>query len=210
MNVIIKRLSPELAEDYFDFFDNRAFSDDSPYYPCYCNAFNMSAERIRSEIIEQVDINGGGTEGWKRSLRKSAQNMVERGEISGYLAYDHGISVAWCNANDKGNYYRFGEFSLDDLPLDEENVNESGTEKIKSVVCFEIAPEYRGKGLATALLRRVCEDALKDGYEYVEAYPAVKGKGEFDFTGPMRLYEKLGFTIGEQRGEMLIMRKKLK
>ena len=169
MSLIVKRLTPELAEDYFDFFDNRAFSDNSPYYPCYCNAFNMSAERIRSEIIEQVDINGGGTEGWKRSLRKSAQNMVERGEILGYLVYDHGISV----------------------------------------VCFEIAPEYRGKGIATALLRRVCEDALKDGYEYVEAYPALKGKGEYDFTGPVKLYEKLGFTIREQHGEMLIMRKDL-
>lgn len=210
MNVLIKQLSPELAEDYFDFFDNRAFSDDSPYYPCYCNAFNMSAQRIRSEIIEQVAINGGGTEGWKRSLRKSAQNMVARGEISGYLAFDQGISVGWCNANDKRNYYRFGEFSLDSLPLDEENGKERGAEKIKSVVCFEIAPEYRGKGLATALLRRVCEDALKDGYEYVEAYPAAKGKGAFDFAGPIRLYEKLGFTILEQRGEMFIMRKNLK
>ena len=209
MSVIIKQLSPELAEDYFDFFDNRAFSDNSPFYPCYCNAFNMSAERIRSEIIAQVDINGGGIEGWQRSLRKSAQNMVERGEISGYLAYDQGISVGWCNANDKESYYRFGEFSLDDLPLDEENVKEGSTEKIKSVVCFEIAPEYRGKGLATALLKRVCEDALKDGYEYVEAYPALKGKGEYDFTGPMKLYEKLGFAIREQHGEMLIMRKDL-
>lgn len=210
MNLTIKKMSPELADDYFDFFDNRAFSDDSPYYPCYCNAFNMSAERIRSEIIEQVNINGGGTEGWKRSLRKSAHNMVKQGEISGYLAYDHGVSVGWCNANDKESYYRFGEFSIDDLPVDEEDVKERGTEKIKSVVCFEIAPEYRGRGLATSLLRRVCEDALKDGYEYVEAYPTINGKGEFDFTGPIKLYEKLGFTIQGQRGEMLIMRKKLK
>ena len=37
--ITIKALTPELIEDYFDFFDNRAFSDGSPYYPCYCNAF---------------------------------------------------------------------------------------------------------------------------------------------------------------------------
>lgn len=153
---------------------------------------------------------------WKRHKRKqatsSSQNWKSRNfwsEISGYLAYNHGISVGWCNANDKENYYRFGEFSLNELPLNEENVKDRSKEKIKSVVCFEIAPEYRGKGLATALLRRVCEDALKDGYEYVEAYPAIKGKGEYDFTGPVRLYKKLGFMILEQRGEMLIMRKKL-
>ena len=31
---IIKRLTPDLMEDYFDFFDNGAFSDGSPFYPC--------------------------------------------------------------------------------------------------------------------------------------------------------------------------------
>ena len=199
---------PELAEDYFDFFDNRAFSDNSPYYPCYCNTFNMSAECIRSEIIEQVNANGGGTEGWKRSLRKSAQSMVEQGKIQGYLAYDNEISVGWCNANDKKSYYRFGEFNLHELVSDE--VKDSSTERVKSVVCFEIAPEYRGRGLATALLQRVCEDALKDGYKYVEAYPAIREKEEPNFTGPVRLYEKLGFTLFDQRGKMFIMRKKLK
>ena len=95
--------------------------------------------------------------------------------------------------------------------MDEEKVEDSSDEKVKSVVCFEIAPEYRGRGLATALLQRVCEDALQDGYEYVEAYPAIREKKEeLDFTGPVRLYEKLGFTRFEQRGKMLVMRKKLK
>ena len=28
--ILIKKLVPELIEDYFDFFDNRAFSDGSP------------------------------------------------------------------------------------------------------------------------------------------------------------------------------------
>ena len=45
MNIEIKALTPELEEVYFDFFDNIAFSDGSPYYPCYCNAFNMSKEQ---------------------------------------------------------------------------------------------------------------------------------------------------------------------
>lgn len=209
MNLIIKQLSPELAEDYFDFFDNRAFSDNSPYYPCYCNAFNMSAEYIRSQIIEQVNANGGGTEEWKRILRTSAQSMIEQGKIQGYLVYDNEIAVGWCNANDKKSYYRFGEFNLDEFVSDE--AKDYGAEKVKSIVCFEISPEYRGKGLATALLQRVCEDALKDGYEYAEAYPAIREKEEkLDFTGPVKLYEKLGFTFFERRGKMLIMRKTLK
>ncbi len=31
--ITIKALTPDLEKDYFDFFDNRAFSDGSPYYP---------------------------------------------------------------------------------------------------------------------------------------------------------------------------------
>ena len=48
MEIEIKALTPDFVEDYIDFFDHRAFSDGSPYYPCYCNAFNMSAIEIDS------------------------------------------------------------------------------------------------------------------------------------------------------------------
>jgi hypothetical protein len=30
MNITIRLLAPELSADYFDFFENRAFPDDSP------------------------------------------------------------------------------------------------------------------------------------------------------------------------------------
>ena len=33
MMIRIKRLKPDLLEDYLDFFDHRAFSDGSPFYP---------------------------------------------------------------------------------------------------------------------------------------------------------------------------------
>lgn len=107
---IIKRLTPNLLEDYFDFFDNRAFSDGSPFYPCYCNAFNMSQKRIQDELYKQAAEYGGGKDGWKRALRESAMRMVEFGEIQGYLVYDNGLAIGWCNANDRLNYYRVGEF----------------------------------------------------------------------------------------------------
>lgn len=84
---IIKRLTPDLLEDYFDFFDNRAFSDDSPFYPCYCNAFNMSKKRIQDELYKQAAKYGDGEEGWKKALRESAMRMVASGEIQGYLVY---------------------------------------------------------------------------------------------------------------------------
>lgn len=210
MEITIKRMTPELADDYFDFFDNRAFSDNSPYYPCYCNAFNMTEDQIRAEFFDQAEKNGGGKEALRLAIRESAQRMVAEGIIQGYLAYDRGVSVGWCNANDRKNYFRVGEFSIDD---DEETVvlPVSDSQKVKSVVCFEISPEYRGKGIASALLERVCRDAAEDGYDIVEAYPTQHDTYQpLDFTGPIRLYEKAGFVRSAQQGKMIVMQLNLK
>ena len=70
-----KALTPDLADAHIDFFDHRAFSDGSPYYPCYCNAFNMSTIEI-DNLREQAERCGGGVDGWQRSLRESAAQMV--------------------------------------------------------------------------------------------------------------------------------------
>ena len=211
MNTIhIKRLTPDLLEDYLDFFDHRAFSDGSPFYPFYCNAFNMSKERIQNEFFIQAEAYGGGSEGWKQALRASAVRMVENGEVQGYLAYDGETAVGWCNANDRLNYYRVGEFDLSDVPRDEPCSDCQRKGEVKSVVCFEICPEYRGKGIATLLLDRVCQDAKTDGYAYVEAYPSrSEAMNSLAFTGPKRLYEKAGFLVAAQRDGMYVMRKRL-
>lgn len=206
----IKKLTPDQLEDYLDFFDHRAFSDGSPFYPCYCSAFNMSRERIQQEFFRQAEINGGGNDGWKKALRDSAVHMVKNGEIQGYLAYEDDLAVGWCNANDRLNYCRVGEFDLSAVPPDEPCDNCQCRGQVKSVVCFEIAPEYRGKGIATLLLETVCRDALSEGYMYVEAYPATdEGLQGLAFTGPKRLYEKAGFKVTAQKGGILVMRKQL-
>ena len=208
--IIIKKLTPDLLEDYLDFFDHRAFSDGSPFYPCYCSAFNMSRERIQNEFFRQAEINGGGSDGWKKALRDSAVRMVANGEIQGYLAYDGNLAVGWCNASDRLNYCRVGEFDLSSVPPDEPCDGCQRRGQVKSVVCFEIAPEYRGKGIATLLLETVCRDARAEGYAYVEAYP-VKDEGlqGLAFTGPKRLYKKAGFMVTARKGSTLVMRKPL-
>ena len=213
MNLIIRRMSPELAADYFDFFDHRAFSDDSPFYPCYCNAFNMTEAEIQA-VFDRARANGGETEDFRDALRESAVKMVAQNVIQGYLAYDGEVSIGWCNANDKTNYMHYGEFDLD--ALDEamdfrELIAGDGSRRIKSIVCFEIAPEYRGKGIATALLKRVCEDAERDGYDAVEVYPVLREERDpLDFTGPVHLYEKAGFVRTAQHGKILVMQKELR
>ena len=139
-----------------------------------------------------------------------AERMVQAGEIKGYLAYDNGIAIGWCNSNDRMSYYRTGEFDLHTLPDDEEYTHTIAPGEVKAIVCFEISPEYRGKGIATQFLRRICDDAKLEGYKYVEAYPVKDGENiEMAFTGPLRLYEKAGFEIFELSGNTYTVRKKL-
>lgn len=218
MDLTIKRLTPALAEDFFAFFDFRAFSDGSTFYPCYCNAFQLTEEQIRTDFFARAEALSGGPEGLRNgveslrlAMRESAERMIAQGILQGYLAYDGALSVGWCNANDRKSYVRVGDFDLDKLPaVGECAAFADETERVKSVVCFEIAPGYRGKGIASALLRQVCEDAWAEGYDAVEGYPMLHdGYDPQDYTGPLRLYENAGFVRVGRRGRLLILRKNL-
>jgi hypothetical protein len=54
MNITIKPLAPELSADYFDFFENRAFTDDSSYR-CYCQLYQMSKEQRKAEMDKMTE-----------------------------------------------------------------------------------------------------------------------------------------------------------
>ena len=59
-------------------------------------------------------------------------------------------------------------------------------------------------------MKRVCEDALRDGFDFVEAYPNKEFINTLaDCMGPVKLYEKLGFTASYEIEPKLVMRKKL-
>ena len=81
MAIETKALAPDLAEAYIDFFDHRAFSDGSPFYPCYCNAYNMSTVEIE-QMREAAKRFGGGAEGWQKSLRGIGGENGKRGQDS--------------------------------------------------------------------------------------------------------------------------------
>jgi GNAT superfamily N-acetyltransferase len=153
----------------------------------------------KHNVFGQVEINGGGKEGLRLSLRKIAEKAIQEGDLKGYLAFDDGIAIAWCSANDKTYYRQIPTFA------EENNIG-----RTKSVMCFEVSPEYRGKGVATALLERVIVDAQADGYIAIEGYPHLyKNREIFDFIGPVRLYEKCGFSKEEQQDNIILMRKVL-
>ena len=210
MNITTEKLSRTNMADFFDFFDNRAFSDGSPFAPCYCNAFYLTAEEVRDGIGKRSEMLGGGLEGFTLALKESAKELIEKRIMQGYLAYVDGIAIGWCNANDRQNYVRAGSFIPYEKRDEDYYISNGEHGKIKSLVCFEIAPEYRGKGIARALMHRVCDDAENDGYEFVEVYPQITEKySTLDFTGPIEMYENCGFKEIDRHGKTVIMRKKL-
>jgi GNAT superfamily N-acetyltransferase len=210
MNVTIKPLTECTAADFFDFFDNRAFSDGSPNAPCYCNCFQLTPDEVRIGIGERAAALGGEVEGLRLALRESAQHLIKEGILHGYLAYENNLAIGWCNANDRQNYIRAGAFHPGKHQDEDYYISPGEKGKIKSLVCFEIAPDYRGKGVAKALLKRVCEDAKKERFERVEVYPQfVEAYSSLDFNGPVMMYRNAGFEEVERRGKTIIMRKKL-
>lgn len=202
MRITIKPLSRELIPDYFDFFNNRAFTDNPPWGGCYCTGFQMTKAEEKAQFHDRVEELGGGQDNFMRALQEIVVRQIEGNALRGYLAYVDNVSIGWCNANDKAS-----------LPAEAANgfkVYAPSGEREKVVLCFEIAPGYRGKGVATALLERVIEDARAEGYSAVEGYPQIHSeRTEWDYTGPIRLYEKAGFTRYAQLEDGVVMRKQL-
>ncbi len=210
-NITIKPLSETNIEDFFDFFDNRAFSDGSPYAPCYCNCFHLTHDEVRNGIGARAKELGKGMEGLRLALRESAEALIRSGRLHGYLAYEGAIAIGWCNTNDQQNYIRVGSFNPGKRQEKDYYISCGEKGKIKSIVCFEIAPEYRGKGVTKALLYQVCEDAKVDGYEIVEVYPQAKNDfSSLDFTGPLVMYQNAGFEEVNRQGDTIVMQKKIR
>lgn len=195
MNITVKPLTPGLSDDYFDFFENRAFTDNAPYR-CYCQMYQMTKAQVKAAFDSAAGADPG------QISKNIAAQQLKAGILRGYLAFVDGIAIGWCNANDKAN------FPI--VPCTGESFYAPPEKLEKAVVCFEIAPAYRGKGVATALLRQVLIDAKAEGYLAVEAFPLMRSERyEWDSPGPLRLYEKAGFSKVSEKDGRIVMRKEL-
>ena len=196
-SIEIRPLTPALAGDYARFFDATPHSERPDNFKCYCVMWCGDNQHV-------LNRNFLGSEKIRRSM---AVRYVKAGILRGYLAYCGGQVVGWCNANAKSDCLKcFGWRDIKGtMPTD------GPGEKIKSVFCFAIAPEMRRQGVAALLLERVCQDAARKGFDFVEAYPIKEFANEADdFKGPAELYRKHGFIVHAETGGRLVMRKDLK
>ena len=196
MNIEIRRLTPDLVEDYVRFFDTTPHADNKEEHRCYC-VWWCNDDYEGKDFTSSV-----------AARRNFAIRYVRGKNIQGYLAYCDGKVVGWCNANTKGDclkcycWRRFmGFVSTEESTLDT---------KVKSVFCFAISPEMRRMGVAKLLLERVCQDAAEAGFDSVEAYPKKVFVSEAeDFMGPAELYRRSGFSVYYETDQQFVMRKQL-
>jgi GNAT superfamily N-acetyltransferase len=186
-NLDLHPLSAERLPDLLHFFEQRAFVDHPAWRSCYCH-FPHADHAV---IV------------WKQ--RSAEENRaatcanVEAGRMHGWLAYEQGEVVGWCNAGP-----RTAVAGLFDEP-------EPLADRIGAIACFVVAPDARGRGIATALLDAACVRLTAQGYEWAEAYPR---DGETDaganHHGPLAMYERAGFGIVKRENEgSLTVRKRL-
>ncbi|MCL2060380.1 MAG: GNAT family N-acetyltransferase [Oscillospiraceae bacterium] len=198
MNLTIKPLTSDLTSAYLDFFDNRAFSDNNPMEPCYCNAAIMNSKELDKMVSEFGDD-------CKGTLRRYAVKQLAEERIFGYLAFDSDTPIGWCSAGDMKRYPVSHHQAIPDF------ARENARDKTISIICFAVAPEYRGKGVASALLEHVIFDAVTNDFVAVEGYVNTKYAGAYwDHTGPAHLYKKFGFVEAAKQNERIVMRKMFK
>ena len=187
MDITIRRLEPGMAADFFRYFEELAFPPGDPRANCYCLESHLVDEDRYMEVFDR---------------RMAARELICSGRMTGYLLYDGGTPVGWCNAGDKCGYQPIMEnekyFTTDCRPG-----------QIKIMYCIDIAEGCQGRGLAALAMERFLADAKAEGCQYAEGYPFAKPDYPWQYRGPVRLYEKLGFTRFDERPGFYIYRKKL-
>ncbi|HEX6888898.1 MAG TPA: GNAT family N-acetyltransferase [Candidatus Nanopelagicales bacterium] len=194
MNLDVRPLALELFDDYVALFDT-AFPDNPGWAGCYCGFYD--------------DTSG---EPWDPEQDPAAHREARRARIaaglaSGLLAYAGGRPIGWCNVAPRSripNLRRFAE-AIEDPAQDP-----------ALVMCFVIAPDARGQGVATALLDAAIEAARGWGSPWIEAYPA-KPDTDTDglpwtaafYKGPLVMYERAGFTVARDMGWWVVARRPL-
>ena len=199
MNIEIKQLGPNLVGDYLEYFKNTAFSDHMEWAGCCCLHFHWDKQldTAHKEFVKTA-AKGDCSFSWSY-----AEKYVMNGIIQGYLAYHDNLVVGWCNANDKLNYAVLKQNVKPEIWCEEDA-------KVKAIVCFSVAPNMRGKGVASKLLQRVCADAKEQKYDYIEAYPRVGNQDVYvNHHGPESLYSKQGFTLYKEFNGQAVVRKYL-
>jgi GNAT superfamily N-acetyltransferase len=170
-------------DDVVRFFDHDVFADNAGWASCYC-MFHLVASPTWGE-------------------RPASQNRADlaaglrSGVITAMVASVDGRLAGWCNASLRRAYPAHRDGSADD-------------DRIAAIVCFAVAPPYRGHGVARRLVDATVDRLRDDGATAVEAYP-VRDPSEASaaYHGTVGMFATAGFDIVSDDGRGIVMRRAL-
>lgn len=178
----IRRLTPDLQEDFLQFFEGSAFADNPKWKSCYCQFL----------YVDHVKVN------WQ--VRTAEENRVSACEriackrMQGLLAYRNGQVVGWCNAAPRVLLDSFADEPVPDA------------EHFGQITCFVIAREHRRSGVARALLAEACAMLREQGLRVAEANPSRDATSDAEnHFGPLSLYLSAGFSVVKQQDDGLVV-----
>ncbi len=115
--------------------------------------------------------------------REACVAAMAQGELHGSLAWDGGRVGGWLRWQ-----------PADELPKLQSMQLEIGPAPgVASLLCFSVASELRGQGVARGLLRHALVSQRAAGFLAAHAYPKTEPDGA-QWTGPEALFRELGFA----------------
>jgi len=195
--IVVERLSPATRDDYLAFFDHErgpAFSDNPEWARCYCQFYRIPRELDWKAFT--ADQN-----------RVAAGASIACGEAEGYLAKAASETVGWLHAAPRHKLpHGFARMRVEppgiDVPPQEAAI----------IVCFVIAPAWRRRGVATALLDAALIDLAARGIAIVDAFPFKSGESDSPadhYHGPASLFASRGFEAIGGNDDVTVMRRRL-
>ena len=195
--IVVERLSPATRGDYLAFFDHErgpAFSDNPEWARCYCQFYRIPRELDWKAFT--ADQN-----------RVAAGASIACGEAEGYLARAADATVGWLHAAPRHKLpHGFERMRVEPPEID------VPPQEAAIIVCFVIAPAWRRRGVATALLDAALVDLAARGIAIVDAFPFKSGESVSPadhYHGPASLFASRGFEAIGGNDDVTVMRRRL-
>jgi ribosomal protein S18 acetylase RimI-like enzyme len=139
-----------------------------------------------------------------RANKAELKALVDAGRPPGLIGYRGKRPVGWVSLGPREDYARLARSPVM-KPVDDRPV--------WSVICFVVPPQYRGQGVAQALLDGAIEYARRRGARLIEAYPVDRpgrSHGDSMWFGAKSMYDKAGFSeVARRKPQRPVVRRKL-
>jgi ribosomal protein S18 acetylase RimI-like enzyme len=161
---------------------------------CWCMAYRRSGSQAQPPPgTTHAEVN-----------RAQLKALVDAGRPPGLIGYRGKVPVGWISIGPREEYTRLARSPIM-KPIDDQPV--------WSVICFVVPAEYRGRGVAEALLAGAVAYAKKHGAKLIEAYPVDRPSRSRDdsmWFGAKSMYDKAGFfEVARRKAQRPVVRLKL-